>query len=172
MRDNRDKREQEVLISIRGTQTMHGNEPQTVELLTGGTFSSKNGEYTVSYVESEVTGMEGVHTTFEVEKDRITLRREGSLDSTMVFEVGKLNESLYDMGFGALLVGVQASHVESDLHEDGGSFSFDYAVQIEQEPVGINRYEVSVKPKKSRSSLIDTETTLLEQLSERDKTVS
>ena len=103
--------EKEVLISIRGTQTMQGDEPQTVELLTGGVLKRQNGQYSVSYVESEVTGMEGVSTTFEVERDRITLRRAGSLDSTMIFEVGKLNESLYDMGFGALLVGVQASRV-------------------------------------------------------------
>ena len=52
--------EKEVLISIRGTQTMQGDEPQTVELLTGGVLKRQNGQYSVSYVESEVTGMEGV----------------------------------------------------------------------------------------------------------------
>ena len=33
--------EKEVLISIRGTQTMQGDEPQTVELLTGGVLNAK-----------------------------------------------------------------------------------------------------------------------------------
>ena len=161
--------EKEVLISIRGTQTMHGDEPQTVELMTGGTLSGREGAYQVSYVESEVTGMEGVSTTFEVERDRITLRREGSLDSTMVFEVGKMNESLYDMGFGALLVGVLASRVESDLHDDGGSFSFDYAVEIEQEPVGMNKYEVRVQPTGKKTSPLDTKTGILEAVQETGK---
>jgi len=161
--------EKEVLISIRGTQTMQGDEPQTVELLTGGVLKRQNGQYSVSYVESEVTGMEGVSTTFEVERDRITLRRAGSLDSTMIFEVGKLNESLYDMGFGALLVGVQASRVESDLHDDGGRFAFDYAVEIENELVGTNQYEVSVRPREQKEPILETAGSVLEAVQEAKK---
>ena len=161
--------EKEVLISIRGTQTMQGDEPQTVELLTGGVLKRQNGQYSVSYVESEVTGMEGVSTTFEVERDRITLRRAGSLDSTMIFEVGKLNESLYDMGFGALLVGVQASRVESDLNDDGGRFAFDYAVEIDNEPVGTNQYEVSVRPREQKEPILETAGSVLEAVQEAKK---
>lgn len=135
----------DVLISIRGTQKMQGDEPQTIELMTAGTLQRKDGGFLVRYVESEVTGMEGVDTTFEVQQGRITLRRAGAVNSTMVFEVGKKNESLYDMGFGALLIGVNASRIESDLHDDGGSFAFDYAIEIENEPVGINQYDIRVR---------------------------
>ena len=135
----------DVLISIRGTQKMQDEEPQTIELLTGGTLQRKAGGYLVSYTESEVTGMEGVKTTFEVQKDRIVLQRAGNLDSTMVFELGKLNESLYDMGFGALLVGVNASRIVSELNDDGGRFAFDYAVEVERQPVGTNQYEIQVR---------------------------
>ncbi len=140
----------EVLISIRGTQIMEGEKPQTVELVTGGTMSRQDGAYFVSYVESEVTGMEGVNTTFEVRPEKITLFRSGSLDSTMVFEPGKKNESLYDMGFGALMIGVNASRIESELDDNGGRFAFDYQVEVENEPVGVNEYEISVKAKEDK----------------------
>ena len=137
----------EVLISIRGTQKMDGEEPQTVELVTGGTLSREDGVYSVSYVESEVTGMEGVNTTFEIRPEKIILSRSGKLDSTMIFEPGKKNESLYDMGFGALLVGVNARFIESELDDNGGRFAFDYQVEIEHEPIGVNEYEISVRTK-------------------------
>lgn len=124
---------------------MEGEDPQTVELVTAGTFSRQDGAYLVSYVESEVTGMQGVNTTFEIRPGKIALLRSGSLDSTMIFEPGKKNESLYDMGFGALLVGVNAREIDVQLDDNGGRFTFDYQVEVEHEPVGVNEYEITVR---------------------------
>lgn len=49
-------------ISITGTQTMEDGGPQTLELVTDGSYCYEPGFALLSYVESEMTGLEGVVT--------------------------------------------------------------------------------------------------------------
>ena len=39
---------QEVLITLRGTQTAAGSEPEVVELVTRGTMTGRNGKFAIS----------------------------------------------------------------------------------------------------------------------------
>lgn len=136
----------DVLISIRGTQRSHGEEPQTIELTTDGQLRREGDALLLSYVETEVTGLEGVVTTFRVEGDgTVQLLREGATNATMTFVEGEKTESLYDVGFGAMLLGVSARKVVSRLHEGGGTLFVDYAVELEHVPVGSNTYEIAVR---------------------------
>lgn len=135
----------DVLISIRGTQKSEGEEPQVIELTTDGKLSQERDALCISYVETEMTGMEGVVTTFRIEPGKVILSREGSVTSTMTFVEGQKFESLYDMGFGAMLLGVQARKVVSTMKESGGTLYVDYTVEIEHVPVGSNIYEISVR---------------------------
>jgi uncharacterized beta-barrel protein YwiB (DUF1934 family) len=92
-----------------------------------------------------MTGMAGVTTTFDVQPDVVTLQRTGSVNSTMIFRVGEKHESLYDMGFGALLMGVQANRIDSRLSDTGGVFEIEYTIEIEQQVAGTNAYRITVK---------------------------
>ncbi len=137
--------EKNVLISIRGRQSTDG-EPQVVELTTDGVLRDNGDSLSLCYQESAVTGMEGVHTEFEiVAPDKVLLKRTGNVNSTMVFEHGKKHDSLYDVGCGALLVSVDARSVESHLTAEGGEFSLYYLIEVEDEPVSANVYIISVK---------------------------
>lgn len=135
----------DVLISIRGTQRSEGEAPQVMELTTDGKLWREGDVISVSYTETEVTGMEGVVTTFRVEGGCVQLLREGPLNSTMTFVEGRKTESLYDMGFGAMLLGVSARRVETELHDGGGRLFVDYDVEIEHVPMGSNTYEIAVR---------------------------
>ena len=96
-----------VIISIRGTQTLDDNPPETVELITEGRLIDCGEEgYTLTYQESELTGLEGTLTTFQVEPDCITLLRMGEFNSQMVFQPGRRHFSMYDTPYGALSISV------------------------------------------------------------------
>lgn len=96
-----------VIISIRGTQTLDDNPPETVELITEGRLIDCGEEgYTLTYQESELTGLEGTLTTFQVEPDCITLLRMGEFNSQMVFQPGRRHFSMYDTPYGALSIGI------------------------------------------------------------------
>ena len=75
-----------VIISIKGKQSYENVEDETIELVTEGLLAKEGeGAYTLSYQESELTGLEGTLTTFQIEDGRITLMRHGEVNSQMVF---------------------------------------------------------------------------------------
>ena len=104
-----------VIISVEGTQRFVGEESQTVQVVTEGTMKTEGDTVYLSYEESEVTGMEGTTTTFTVKGERVELVRTGAVQSKMVFEKGKKDVSLYNVGFGALTIGVKARRLKNDL---------------------------------------------------------
>ena len=151
---------QDVLITLRGTQTRAQEEPQFIELITGGTMTGRNGKYAISYEETEVSGTKGVVDTFLIfNPKRIVLTREGSIRSRMVFEEDRKNEALYDLGFGSLLVSISARHIEVDLSDSGGRLQIDYTVEIEQTISSHNSYELIIEPVKKQEEKVCAETT-------------
>ena len=89
--------EKPVIISIRGVQSLEPGEEDVMELVTQGVLRQEEGEgFSLSYLESELTGLEGTTTTFRIAPDRFTLRREGTLNSEMIFQEGQKHVSLYE----------------------------------------------------------------------------
>ena len=138
---------QAVVLSIRGTQRYADQEPEVIELVTEGTMSFRDGGWDISYEESELTGMEGVTTTFRVEPDKITLTRTGNLRSEMVFQKGVPHESLYQMAFGALMITVQATFLYFDIVPDGGTIDLSYTIDIENTEAGVIDYHLDIRAK-------------------------
>lgn len=136
-----------VVLSIRGRQSYQDQEPEIIELVTEGELEYRDGGWDVRYEESDLTGLAGVTTSFRVEKNVITLSRTGKLNSQMVFQVGQLHESLYQMDFGALLMTVCATKVEYDLTEAGGRIDLVYAIDIENVSCGVIDYHLDIKAK-------------------------
>ena len=146
--------ENNVIISIKGVQTNPEQEEETIELVTEGRLES-DGEagYTLSYQESEVTGLEGTLTTFQIEKDRITLLRLGEFNSQMVFEQGRRHLSMYNTPYGAMAIGVNTRHLLSDLTDRGGDIEIDYAIEIDHSVAGQNTFQINVKEAEGAAGL-------------------
>ena len=134
-----------VMLSIEGTQHYQEQEPETIELVTEGVLEKTEKGWLLSYEESELTGLAGVNTTFQVEPGCVTLSRSGKLSSTMVFQEGVVHESLYRMEFGALLLSVCAGKVQYDLCDEGGTIDLTYAIEIEQTAAGYIEYHLTIK---------------------------
>ena len=95
------KDETDVLIAIKGMQELDGLSGEGDELVTPGTYSMEGNIARFSYMESELTGMEGTKTTFEVRPSHVSLIREGTVNAQMVFEQGKKHFFMYETTFGA-----------------------------------------------------------------------
>ncbi|MFR2155946.1 MAG: DUF1934 domain-containing protein [Evtepia gabavorous] len=109
-----------MIISIRGVQSLEPGEEDVMELVTQGVLRQEEGEgFSLSYLESELTGLEGTTTTFRIAPDRITLRREGTLNSEMIFQEGQKHVSLYETPYGGLMLGVNTHRAKADLGTAG-----------------------------------------------------
>ena len=138
---------QNVVLSILGRQTYLGQDPDQIELVTEGVLEDQGNAWSLSYEESDLTGMEGVSTIFLVESEKITLTRTGNLTSQMVFKVGIPHESLYNMGFGVLMITVNATKIRHELSAEGGWVDLSYGIAIEQSAAGNIDYRLEIKTK-------------------------
>ncbi len=137
--------EKPVIISIRGVQALEPGDEDIMELVTQGVLRQEDGEgFSLTYLESELTGLEGTTTTFQVAPDRITLRREGTLNSEMIFQEGQKHVSLYETPYGGLMLGVNTRRAKASLGEQGGSLSIRYALEVDSQPIGENSFEIQV----------------------------
>ena len=135
-----------VIISIKGKQLYAEGSPEEMELLTSGVLKrDSRGGYTVSYQESELTGLEGTTTKLHIEDGRVTLLREGSINSQMVFEEGVRHLSMYETPYGELSIGVNTKRMRSTLGEAGGELEIDYAIEIDNLVAGQNMFRMNVK---------------------------
>ena len=138
---------QAVVLSLRGTQTYEGQEPDVIELVTEGTMEFRNGGWDISYEESELTGLAGVTTTFRGEPGKVILERTGNLRSRMVFEKDVPHDSLYQMAFGTLMLTVCAKYLYFDIVPDGGVIDLLYSIDIENSQAGTVDYHLDIRAK-------------------------
>lgn len=136
-----------VLLTIRAEQRYENMEPDGVELMTEGTLEPVEGGLRLSYQESELTGLEGTTTTFEIRDPRVILTRTGSVNSQMVFEEGKQHTSLYETPFGELAVDIQTSRLRHSLTERGGLLDLRYSISVDHSVTGRNAFKIRVRRK-------------------------
>ncbi len=137
-----------VILSICGKQSYAGQDPDVIELVTDGTLEElTTGCWEICYEETALTGMEGVSTSFLVERDKIVLTRSGKLNSQMVFVEGVAHDSLYQMDFGALMLSVTAQHIDANIGLDGGTIDLTYRIEIEQTAAGVINYHLDIQTK-------------------------
>ncbi len=135
-----------VIISIKGKQIYAESSPDEMELVTAGTLKREGrGKYSISYQESELTGLEGTTTKLLIDGGRVTLVREGNINSQMVFEEGRRHLSMYETPYGALSIGVNTRRMRSTVDEGGGDLEIDYALEIDNLLAGQNQFRMNVK---------------------------
>ena len=136
-----------VLLSIRGEQYFDDIDPDATELMTEGTMVLTEDGMVLSYEETELTGMEGTTTTFEVKGPQVILTRTGTVNSQMVFEEGRQHTSLYETPFGELTVDIQTSRLRHNLTDRGGVMEIKYSIAVEHTVTGRNCFKIRVKRK-------------------------
>ena len=135
----------DVWISIQSIQDVDDSEENSLEFTTDGYyyFDGENG--CLSYMESEVTGLEGTRTSVIVMPDQVVVDRDGTITSRMVFKEGLKNSFLYNTPFGQATMGVDTRSIRREMGENGGSVEIDYVVDMEHAVVTRNKFCLTVK---------------------------
>ena len=134
----------DVIISIRGMQN-YGDGDDAVEFVTDGQYGYADGCGTLTYMESELTGLEGTRTSLSFDPKRTIIEREGALNARMVFEPGQRHMFLYETPFGAATMAVDTRRVRAQLDEHGGDLEIDYVVDFDHAAVGRNTFRINVR---------------------------
>ena len=135
----------EFLLTVRGEQRYADREPEVIELTTEAELTGEGGVLRLSYRETELTGLQGTKTVFELYPHRVVLRRTGTVRSEMEFVVGKTHHSLYDTGEGALMITIRTILIEDRMTLEGGTLRVAYTISVEGLGSGTIEYKLHVR---------------------------
>lgn len=134
----------EVVISIHSIHSVDHVDEDTLDFTTDGLYSYDSGVGTMSYFESEVTGLEGTRTCVTVKPDEVVVDRDGSMKSRMVFREGMKNSFIYTTPYGNANMGMDTRRIRHSLDEHGGSVEIDYILNMEHVIVTRNKFCLSI----------------------------
>ena len=135
----------DVIISINSIHSYGRDEEDKLEFTTDGYYFYEDGTGCLSYMESEVTGMEGTRTSVIVSPQQVVVDRDGLITSRMIFQEGEKNSLLYNTPYGTATMGIDTRKIEQRFDEDGGELEIDYVVDMEHAVVTRNIFQISVK---------------------------
>lgn len=139
--------ESNVVISIWGQECQDGTYSAPIELVTEGVLRQEQDTYVLSYQESEVTGMAGTLTTFQIAPQCVTLLRVGEYNSQMVFEEGRRHMSLYETPYGQLSFGIHTRKMRFAMDDKGGEIEIGYNLEINHRLASTHDFHIRVREK-------------------------
>ena len=105
---------------------------EDIEINTNGTLSLEDGRIELSYDETELTGMDGSTTAISFSEDNpslVSMVREGSVSTALVFEQGKRHRCAYNTPYMPFELCVHTLKVDNKLSTDRTIF-IDYIIEI------------------------------------------
>ena len=133
------------IISIKGSPAVFDSDDEGFELLTDGEYCNKNGISTFNYVESELTGLDGLLTTFKIEHDRVVLNRGGIDFDEMIFSETQKHHFLYETPYGAITMGIDTHSIKKDMSDDGGNLEIRYDIEVDNITVSQNLFQINIR---------------------------
>lgn len=124
----------------------------TIELMTEATYRREGDRVSISYSESELTGMEGAITTLSYDRRNpgvLSMMRGGSYYTVLVFEEGRRHMCAYNTGVMPFELCVQTFKVKNELNDEGyGHLILDYLVEIKGAKAQRTKFRINVSPLK------------------------
>lgn len=132
--------------------TLVQNASETFELMTEATYEKEGSRVSISYAESELTGMDGATTTISYDEKNptvLSMMRGGSYYTVLVFEEGRRHICAYNTGIMPFELCVQTFKVRNELNAEGyGHLILDYLVEIKGAKAQRTKFRINVSPLK------------------------
>ncbi len=117
----------DAIIHITGTQRLEGQEPDTIELTTRGSFHKTEEGYALCYTE-EAAEAERTAVTLHITPRQVMLERSGGHAGMLILEKQRRHHSQYATPYGVLDMGTYATALDWSLNAAGGTLDFAYTL--------------------------------------------
>ena len=138
----------DVVISIRSLHGYGGEDEDAIDFTTDGLYTFDGETACLTYLESEVTGLEGTRTSVMVLPDKVVVDRDGSVMSRMIFREGEKNSFLYDTPVGSATLNMNTRGIHHRFDEHGGNMEIDYVLDMDHAFVSRNLFRMTVTEQK------------------------
>lgn len=137
----------EVTIKIKGVQKYPEGEKVESVTETFGEYYERNGSRYIKYEEQMEDFPESNKCLLKVRKDAVEITKKGLVNSQMIFEENKLNNTLYRTPFGEILMGTKAEHIQILEEENTLAIQIRYELFAEEEHLADCNIRIMIKSK-------------------------
>ena len=134
----------DVVISIRTVHAVDMEDEDYLDFTTDGLYTYDGELGCLSYLETEVTGMEGTRTSVIVMPDQVVVDRDGLITSRMIFKEREKSSFLYNTPYGTATMNISTRRISHSLDEHGGNVEIDYVVDMEHAVVTRNQFRLNI----------------------------
>ena len=106
-----------VHLRVLNRQTLTGEEPQELELVTEAQYVYKNGNHYILYDESVLSGLDSSKTTLKISPGKVMIRRFGNQESVLQFEVGNRFVTQYPTPMGLFRIELTTQSLSAEVCE-------------------------------------------------------
>jgi uncharacterized beta-barrel protein YwiB (DUF1934 family) len=132
----------DAIIHLESNHWTDGESSGPIRLTTVGhlAYEKKNDTWSVSYDESDATGMRGTRTRVSLfPNGRVVLRRTGSVEMELEFIKGDQRVEAKSTPYGPVRFSVLTHEAKGSINEEGGEIELGYSLGFE------NRHTVSTR---------------------------
>lgn len=134
----------DVVISMHSVQNSDADDRDLLDFSTDGNYFLDGDTACFSYLESEVTGLEGTRTSVFVRPNEVIIDRDGLVQGRMVFRERENNRFIYDTPYGSATLGIKTRSIRHSFDANGGELELDYVLNMEH-VISRNKFYVKVE---------------------------
>lgn len=131
-----------VLLSVTGQSQQDGQQEERIHMVTTGHLSKTSQGFSLKYEETQPESGETSQITLAMEPGSVTMSRNGSYATSMVFEKGRRFQGNYHTPMGDLEMGIFATRVQYHASEDKGDVSLQYQLDLQGQFVAMHELRV------------------------------
>ena len=127
---------EQVLITINGVQVTEDEAQSVPELITVGTYRLEDGVHQVTYEEQLGDTDEVTISRLYFVNDRVELKREGGIETHMVFEKDKKSLTFYETPYGSVEMEMTSHEVNVCTEAENIDIHLEYDIAMNEQFVG------------------------------------
>ncbi|WP_244833706.1 DUF1934 domain-containing protein [Clostridium sp. BJN0001] len=126
---------------------IHGDEDDSIEVISDGYFINKHSLAMAEYDESKVSGMEGTHTSILIKKDSFKIIRSGNIETEMEFKKKERTACLYKTANGIINIEIDTIDLTVNVDDCGGVIRCLYLLSIDGQVISRTSIVIKIKLK-------------------------
>ena len=139
-----------VLLSITGISKTNGIPDDAIKLFTTGYLSVESGCWRLKYTETDPETSQRSRVTLKMEKNSVSMSRDGQGKTLMEFTPGKRFEGMYQTPYGDMNIGIFPNEVSSRLDDAKGEIDLSYRLDIQGQYTGDRELHIRFADKSPR----------------------
>ncbi len=138
---------EQILISVSGLQVVDGEAIPTPELITTGTYTMEEEQLHRIVYEEQLDGSDEITVNELLFSDsKVELKKEGQVQSHLIFEEGKTNLTFYHTPFGTVSVALTADRVKIRRERQKMDIQLEYGIAMNEQHLGECSLNIHIWP--------------------------